>query len=221
MLFSGQIFPPPEMPSRTPMYTTFRKALYGAGCTSGCKSEHRFLLQLEVIRVQSIATRNIQKTLLKLVKIHISIHFILFDRNKHHYKNYNSLLKFFDSFLDIHWRWYRPTPVAVGNEISVWSLLRLRTPVRDHLCCFAEPVSSWIFDLRQISDLLLFFNYFTSQNEEIKSDNYFFDVCCVNWNILVRCQGPATSYSTGISLSIENFRNSSLATIIFLFLILA
>jgi len=42
------------------------------------------------------------------------------------------------------------------------------------------PVSSEISDLCEISDLLLFFSYFASQNKEIKSDNYFFDVCCVN-----------------------------------------
>jgi len=35
------------------------------------------------------------------------------------------------------------------------------------------PVSS------DISDLLLFFSYFASQNKETKSGNYFFDVCCV------------------------------------------
>jgi len=37
-----------------------------------------------------------------------------------------------------------------------------------------DPVSS------EISDLLLFFSYFSSQNKELKSGNYFFDVCCVN-----------------------------------------
>jgi len=36
------------------------------------------------------------------------------------------------------------------------------------------PVSSEIYDL------LLFFSYFASQNEKIKSGNYFFDVCYVN-----------------------------------------
>ena len=36
------------------------------------------------------------------------------------------------------------------------------------------PVSS------EISDLLLFLSYFASQNKEIKSGNYFLDVCCVN-----------------------------------------
>jgi len=32
----------------------------------------------------------------------------------------------------------------------------------------------------EISDLLLFFSYFASQNKEITSGNYFFDVCCEN-----------------------------------------
>jgi len=41
-------------------------------------------------------------------------------------------------------------------------------------------VSSEISDLCEISDLLLFFSYFASQNKEIKSVNYVFDVCCVN-----------------------------------------
>ena len=43
-----------------------------------------------------------------------------------------------------------------------------------------EPVSSEISDLCEISYLLLFFSYFVYQNKEIKSGNYFFDVCCVN-----------------------------------------
>jgi len=44
----------------------------------------------------------------------------------------------------------------------------------------AATVSSEISDLCKISDLLLFFSYFASQNKELKSVNYFFDVCCVN-----------------------------------------
>jgi len=39
----------------------------------------------------------------------------------------------------------------------------------------------------------------------MKFGNYFSDVYCVNYNILVRCQVPTTSYSTGITLTIENF----------------
>jgi len=35
--------------------------------------------------------------------------------------------------------------------------------------------------------LFLSFSYFTSRNKELKSGNYFFDVCCANQNILVRC----------------------------------
>jgi len=34
-------------------------------------------------------------------------------------------------------------------------------------------VSSEISDICEISDLLLFFSYFASQNKEIKSGNYF------------------------------------------------
>jgi len=32
----------------------------------------------------------------------------------------------------------------------------------------------------EISDLLFFLSYFTSQNKKIQFGNYFFDVCCVN-----------------------------------------
>jgi len=42
------------------------------------------------------------------------------------------------------------------------------------------PVSSELSDLCEISDLLLFFSYFASQNKDIMSGNSFFDVCCVN-----------------------------------------
>jgi len=44
----------------------------------------------------------------------------------------------------------------------------------------AEPASSEISDLCKISDLLLFFSCFASQNKEIKHGNCFFGVCCVN-----------------------------------------
>ena len=70
----------------------------------------------------------------------------------------------------------------------------------------SDPVSSEICDLCGISDLLLFLSYFASQTKRIKFDNNFFDVCCVNYNILVRCQVPTPSYSMGITLTIENFR---------------
>ena len=43
-----------------------------------------------------------------------------------------------------------------------------------------NPVSSEISDVCEISDLLLFFSYYASQNKEITSGNSFFDVCCVN-----------------------------------------
>jgi len=45
---------------------------------------------------------------------------------------------------------------------------------------FLLPVPSEIFDLCEISDLLLFVSYFASQSKGIKFDDYFFDVCCVN-----------------------------------------
>ena len=73
-----------------------------------------------------------------------------------------------------------------------------------------SPVSS------EISDLLLFFSYFASQNKEINFGNCFFDVCGVNESILARYQVPTISYSTGITLTIENVRTLSLASIIFL-----
>jgi len=69
-----------------------------------------------------------------------------------------------------------------------------------------DPVSSEFSDICEISDLILFFNCFSSQNKEIRSGNHFFDVCCVNYNILVGYQVPTTSYSTGITFTIENFR---------------
>ena len=69
----------------------------------------------------------------------------------------------------------------------------------------ADPASSEISDLCEISDLLVFFSYFASQNKEIKSGNYFFDVCCGNQNIVDRCQITTTSDNTGITLTAENF----------------
>jgi len=59
-------------------------------------------------------------------------------------------------------------------------------------------VSSEISDLCEISDQLLFASYFASQSKGIKFGDYFFDVCCVNQNFLVRCQIPTTSYNMGI-----------------------
>ena len=70
----------------------------------------------------------------------------------------------------------------------------------------STPVSSEISDVCEISDLLLFFSDFASQNKEITSGNSFFDVCFVNENILARCQIPTTSCSTGIIFTIENLR---------------
>jgi len=65
-------------------------------------------------------------------------------------------------------------------------------------------MSGELSDLREISDLLLFVSYFASESEEINFGNYFFDVCCGNLNILVRCLMPTISYSTGIILTNEN-----------------
>jgi len=42
------------------------------------------------------------------------------------------------------------------------------------------PVSSKISDLCEISDLLLFFSYFASEIKDVKTGNYFYDVCRVN-----------------------------------------
>jgi len=77
---------------------------------------------------------------------------------------------------------------------------------KQKLILITVTVSSEISDICEISELLLFLKYLTSQNKEINCGNLFFDVCCVNWNILVRCQVPTTSYSTGITWTIENFR---------------
>jgi len=78
----------------------------------------------------------------------------------------------------------------------------LKRPENVH---FGLPVSSEISDLCEISDLLLFLSYFTSQNKEIKFGNYFFYIYCVNSNILVRCQAPTTNYSARIISPIEIF----------------
>jgi len=66
-------------------------------------------------------------------------------------------------------------------------------------------VSSEISDLCEISDLLLFVSYFASQSKGIMSGNYFFDVCCVNENVLVTCHLPTTSYSTEISITTKKY----------------
>jgi len=41
-------------------------------------------------------------------------------------------------------------------------------------------MSSGIYDLCEISDLLLFVSHFASQGKVIKFGDYLFDVCCVN-----------------------------------------
>jgi len=57
----------------------------------------------------------------------------------------------------------------------------------------------------EISDLLLFVIYFASESKGIKFGAYFFDVCCVNYHFLVRCQTPTTSYITGTTLTTEKY----------------
>jgi len=114
-------------------------------------------------------------------------------------------------------------PIASLPKYLIWSGLYLKKALIKHYTAVinavwitisdpveffliqSHPVSSKISDVCDIFDLLLFFGYFASQNKEITSGNSFFDVCCVNQNILVRCQVPTTSYSTGIIFTIENF----------------
>ena len=62
------------------------------------------------------------------------------------------------------------TLISPSASISYMSVLNM----------IQYPVSSEISDLCEISDLLLFLNYFTFQNKEIKFGNHFFNVCCVN-----------------------------------------
>jgi len=40
------------------------------------------------------------------------------------------------------------------------------------------PMSGKIYDLCEISHLLLFVSNFASKNKKFKFNNYFFDVCC-------------------------------------------
>jgi len=68
-------------------------------------------------------------------------------------------------------KWLRTIVVEVRKTLGAPSYVLVR---------MIKPVSSEISDLCEISDLLLFFSYFASQNKEIKSGNYFSDVCCVN-----------------------------------------
>jgi len=63
-------------------------------------------------------------------------------------------------------------------------------------------VSSEISDLCEISDLLLFLRYFASQSKRMKFGNYFF-MCIVL--ITTFWLDVKISYSTGITLTIENF----------------
>jgi len=59
------------------------------------------------------------------------------------------------------------------------------------------PVSNEISDLCEISDPILLFSYFSSQNKGIQFGNYIFEACCFNQNFLIRCQIPTTSLQYG------------------------
>jgi len=51
---------------------------------------------------------------------------------------------------------------------------------RQRLCSVLSSIRAGVSDLCEISDLVMFFSYFASQNKEIKSVKYFSDVCFVN-----------------------------------------
>jgi len=78
-------------------------------------------------------------------------------------------------------------------------------------------MSCEISDLCETSDLLFSVSYFASQSKKIKFSDYFFDVCCVNKNFLVKCQMHTTGYNTGISETSEKYLTRSYTSIIFLF----
>jgi len=54
-----------------------------------------------------------------------------------------------------------------------WYKIRVRT-------CSGVKRNFW--PLRNFWPVIIF-HYFASQNKERNSGNYFFDVCCVDWNI--------------------------------------
>ena len=74
------------------------------------------------------------------------------------------------------------------NTLPARPSVQLASPRKIHVFHLATrpssppvpQVSSEISDLCEISDLLLFFSYFASQNKETKSGNTFLHVCCVN-----------------------------------------
>jgi len=72
------------------------------------------------------------------------------------------------------------------REVSMFQIARGIAPLWNFIDAllgrraYATPVSSEISDFCEISDLLLFFSYFSSQNNGIKFGVYFFDVFCVN-----------------------------------------
>ena len=76
-------------------------------------------------------------------------------------------------------------------------------------------MSNEISDLCEICDLLLFVSYFASQSKGKKFRDYFFDVCSVNQNFLIRCQIPTTSYSTGVIITIAKILDFVLYLIYF------
>jgi len=77
--------------------------------------------------------------------------------------------------------------------------------------------TNWLRCQSEISDLLLFVSYFASQNKGTKFGDYFFDVCCVDQNVLVRCQLPTINYSTGISEPLKNIGLSRRPQLFFFF----
>jgi len=82
---------------------------------------------------------------------------------------------------------------------------------------------SWVRPSVLVSqgDAALWLQHFASQGIGIKFGGYFFDVCCANQNVLVRCQMLTTSYSREIIITTEKHWTSSWTSIMFLFLTLA
>jgi len=85
--------------------------------------------------------------------------------------------------------------INLGMVTICWLLYQQALQVSTRGSEAREPVSSEISYLCEISDLLLFFSYFASQNNEIKSGNYFFDVCRVNWSIWLDVKYPQQAFA--------------------------
>ena len=84
-----------------------------------------------------------------------------------------------------------PCDHHIANDIPFVMQCKERISVRADIvngCVMTQPVSSEISDLCEISDLLLFVSHFASQSNGIKIGDYFFDVCCANSSLLVKCQ---------------------------------